>query len=73
MRCDGKGQRDDEGGADPNGALDINGPVHLIDESFDDGHAQAGPVVDASGIRAFLGEGVKNMLQKRLAHADAGV
>ena len=49
---DGKGQRDDEGGADALGAADLDGPVHLFHQVLDDGHAQTGAL---SVGNVFLG------------------
>ena len=44
--------------------------MHLFHQVLDDGHAQTGAL---SVGNVFLGEGIEDMLQKRLAHADAGV
>ena len=46
---------------------------HLLHQALHNGHAQAGTLIDAAGIRVFLGKGVENVLQKLLTHADAGI
>ena len=44
--------------------------MHRFHQVLDNGHAQTGAL---SVGNVFLGEGIEDMLQKRLAHADASV
>lgn len=72
-RRDVKGDGDGKGGPLPQPALHPDGAVHLFHQALDDGHPQAGALIDAAGIRVFLGEGVENMLQKLFTHTDARI
>ena len=47
--------------------------MHLVHQLFGDGHAQAGALVGSAAGLLLLGERLKDVLQKFLAHTDAGV
>lgn len=72
-RRDVKGAGDGKGGPLPQPALHPDDAVHLFHQALDDGHPQAGALIDAAGVAALLGKGLENALQELLAHAHAGV
>lgn len=47
--------------------------MHLVHQLFGDGHTQAGALVGSAAGLLLLSERLKDVLQKFLAHADAGV
>ena len=65
--------RDREGAALAQGALDLDGTVHEVHDVLDDGHAQARAlgVGDAGVVRT--GERLKDVLEELLVHAAARV
>ena len=54
-------------------AAHLDAAAHLINQALDDGHAQPRPVIDAPRVGVLLRERVKDVRQKRPAHADARV
>ena len=69
----GDGEIHGKGGPLPQPALHPDGAVHLFHQALDDGHPQAGALIDAAGVVFLLGKGLENALQELLAHAHAGV
>ena len=62
-----------EGGAPVNLTLHLNGAAHHVHRMLSDSHTKAGSLNTADSGALFPLEGIKNMLQKVLTHADTTV
>ena len=68
-----QGQRHGKGGSFPLFAFHFNRSLHHFHQVLGDGHAQPRTAVLAGSRRILLAEGIKNLRQIFLAHADARV